>query len=67
MEAILYPYKVAEKCHLLAYVLMILTLIPIISTVRMIGIQKEKLISLNLFITHTFDLHPYKEKLLQVV
>jgi hypothetical protein len=66
MEAIFYPYKVAEKCHLLAYVLIILTLIPIISTVRMIGIQKEKLVALNLSVTHTFDLHPYKEKLFQV-
>jgi hypothetical protein len=50
--------KVAEKCHLLAYVLMILTLIPVIPTVRMIGFQKEKFMSLNLFITHTSGLHP---------
>jgi len=58
MEAILYPYKVAEKCHLLAYVLMILTLIPIIPTVWMIGSQREKFKSLNLFITNMSGLHP---------
>jgi len=61
MEAILYPYKVAEKCHLLAYVLMILTLIFIIPTVRVIGIKQRKMfMSLNLFINRTFGLHPYK-------
>lgn len=45
---------------------MILTLIPITPTVRMISIKKEKFTSLNLFITHTSGLHPYKEKLFQV-
>lgn len=61
MEAILYPYKVAEICHLLAYVLTILTSIPIIPNVRIMGTQKETFISLNLFITHTSDLQPYKK------
>jgi hypothetical protein len=43
MEAILYPYNVAEKCNLLAYILMILTLISIIPTVRVIGIEQRKM------------------------
>lgn len=45
---------------------MILTLIPKIPTVRMIGIQKEKCMTLSLFITHTSGLHPYKEELFQI-
>jgi len=32
----------------------------------MIGIPKEKSMSLNLFISHVSGLHPYKEKLFQV-
>jgi len=32
----------------------------------MTGIQKENFMSLNLFISHTSALHPYKEKLFQV-